>query len=35
MKGNGTFIPSFGSGSFILHFCADFQGAKIKDNGIW
>lgn len=35
MKGNGTFIPSFGSGSFISHFCADFQGAKIKDNGIW
>jgi len=35
MKGNGTFIPSFGSGSFISHFCADFQGAKIKDTGIW
>ncbi|TVY16852.1 putative secreted glycosidase, partial [Lachnellula arida] len=35
MKGNGTFIPSFGSGSFISHFCADFQGASVKDNGIW
>lgn len=35
IKGNGTFIPSFGSGSFVLHFCADFQGATIKDYGIW
>ncbi|TVY35885.1 putative secreted glycosidase [Lachnellula subtilissima] len=35
MKGNGTFIPSFGSGSFVSYFCADFQGASIKDNGIW
>ncbi|TVY42464.1 putative secreted glycosidase [Lachnellula occidentalis] len=35
MKGNGTFLPSFGSGSFVSHFCADFQGASIKDNGIW
>ena len=28
MKGNGTFIPSFGSGSFVLHFCADFTGSS-------
>lgn len=35
MMGNGTFIPSFGSGSFVLHFCADFEGANVKDNGIW
>ncbi|TVY84705.1 putative secreted glycosidase [Lachnellula suecica] len=35
MKGNGTFIPSFGSGSFVSYFCADFQGATIKDSGIW
>ncbi|CAG8975606.1 hypothetical protein HYALB_00006813 [Hymenoscyphus albidus] len=35
IKGNGTFLPSFGSGSFISHFCADFQGANIKDTGIW
>jgi putative alpha-1,2-mannosidase len=35
IKGNGTFIPSFGSGSFVLHFCADFQGARVKDTGIW
>ncbi|RDL31123.1 putative alpha protein [Venustampulla echinocandica] len=35
IRGNGTFLPSFGSGSFILHFCADFLGAKVKDTGIW
>ncbi|KAG9238018.1 alpha-1,2-mannosidase, putative subfamily [Amylocarpus encephaloides] len=35
IKGNGTFTPSFGSGSFVLRFCADFQGANIKDTGIW
>jgi putative alpha-1,2-mannosidase len=35
MMGNGTFIPSFGSGSFISHFCADFSGSAIRDTGIW
>ena len=35
IKGNGTFIPSFGSGSFILNFCADFSGAAVRDTGIW
>jgi putative alpha-1,2-mannosidase len=35
MKGNGTFLPSFGSGSFISHFCVDFAGSSIKDTGIW
>jgi putative alpha-1,2-mannosidase len=35
MMGNGTFIPSFGSGSFISHFCADFSGSSIRDTGIW
>lgn len=33
--GNGTFSPSFGIGSYDLHFCADFQGAGIRDNGVW
>ena len=32
--GNGTFIPSFGSGSFILNFCVDFQGASVRETGI-
>lgn len=33
--GNGTFSPSFGIGDFDLHFCADFQGASIRDTGIF
>ena len=34
MKGNGTFLPSFGAGSYMLHFCADFSGAEIFDSGM-
>jgi putative alpha-1,2-mannosidase len=36
ISGNGTFQPSFGSGSYTLHFCADFK--SIGSNsmvGIW
>lgn len=33
--GNGTFSPSFGTGNFDLHFCTDFQGASIRDTGIF
>lgn len=35
IKGNGTFLPSFGSGYYLVYFCADFFGASVKDNGIW
>ena len=35
MTGNGTFLPSFGSGSYVMHFCVDFFGAEILDNGVW
>ena len=35
IRGNGTFIPSFGGGSFMMHFCAEFTGSTIKDSGIW
>ena len=35
MKGNGTFIPSFGSGSYVLNFCADFSGASVKETGVF
>lgn len=35
MKGNGTFLPSFGAGSYIAYFCLDVNGAKIKDSGVW
>lgn len=31
--GNGTFDASFGIGSYDLHFCADFEGAPIRDTG--
>lgn len=33
--GNGTFNPSFGVGTYDLHFCADFQGATLRDSGIF
>ncbi|KAI9711856.1 MAG: hypothetical protein M1820_002001 [Bogoriella megaspora] len=35
IKGNGTFLPSFGAGSYVLNFCVDFAGASIVDNGVW
>lgn len=35
MTGNGRFLPSFGSGNYVLYFCADFSGATIRDNGIF
>lgn len=35
ITGNGTFSPSFGIGSYDLHFCADFQGASIRDTGVF
>lgn len=35
MRGNGTFLPSFGAGSYQTYFCADFAGARVPDSGIW
>ena len=35
ISGSGTFSPSFGVGSYDLHFCADFSGASIRDTGVW
>ena len=35
MKGNGTFLPSFGAGSYVLHYCVDFFGAEVFDSGVW
>ena len=35
ITGNGTFKPSFGIGTYDLHFCADFQGAEIRDTGVF
>ncbi|KAF3384297.1 putative secreted glycosidase [Penicillium rolfsii] len=36
MKGSGKFLPSFGSGAYTLHFCADFQSSGgLRDSGIF
>lgn len=35
MVGNGTFLPSFGAGSYQLHFCVDYFGADVHDTGVW
>ncbi|KAF1952718.1 family 92 glycoside hydrolase [Byssothecium circinans] len=35
MSGSARFLPSFGTGTWVGYFCADFEGADIKDNGIW
>ncbi|OOQ90455.1 putative alpha-1,2-mannosidase family protein [Penicillium brasilianum] len=36
MTGSGRFLPSFGSGAYTLHFCADFQSSgSLRDSGIF
>lgn len=35
LTGNGTFVPSFGLGTYELHFCADFSGAPVRQTGVW
>ena len=35
MTGNGTFLPSFGAGSYQLHFCVDYFGGDVHDTGVW
>lgn len=35
MTGNGTFLPSFGAGSYVAHFCVDFYGADVYETGVW
>ncbi|KAL4874629.1 glycosyl hydrolase family 92-domain-containing protein [Aspergillus karnatakaensis] len=32
---NGTFLPSFGAGSYRVYTCVDFYGAEVRDSGIW
>lgn len=32
---NGTFLPSFGVGSYQAYTCVDLKGAAIRDTGIW
>jgi putative alpha-1,2-mannosidase len=35
MSGSARFLPSFGTGNWVGYFCADFEGADTRDNGIW
>ncbi|PLB50006.1 hypothetical protein P170DRAFT_354590 [Aspergillus steynii IBT 23096] len=35
LTGNGTFSPSFGQGTYTLHFCVDFKGGKVRETGSW
>ncbi|OSS44863.1 hypothetical protein B5807_10621 [Epicoccum nigrum] len=35
MKGNGTFLPSFGAGSYQAYFCLDVAGGTVEDSGVW
>jgi predicted alpha-1,2-mannosidase len=35
MKGNGTFLPSFGAGSYQAYFCLDVTGGRVRDSGVW
>ncbi|ORY55716.1 family 92 glycosyl hydrolase [Pseudomassariella vexata] len=35
LVGNGTFLPSFGAGSYVMHFCVSFFGGEVLDNGVW
>ena len=35
LRGNGTFLPSFGAGSYRAYFCLDVRGGTIKDSGVW
>ncbi|KAH7156581.1 alpha-1,2-mannosidase, putative subfamily [Dactylonectria macrodidyma] len=31
----GSFTASFGTGQFAAYMCADFQGAPVRDSGVW
>lgn len=35
MRGSGKFDPSFGIGKYEAFFCADFDGAEVKDAGVF
>ena len=35
ITGSGRFLPSFGSGSYVLYFCTDFDGAGVLDTGVY
>jgi putative alpha-1,2-mannosidase len=35
LSGNGTFLPSFGAGSYVAYYCVDFFGADVSETGVW
>ncbi|PSN75350.1 hypothetical protein BS50DRAFT_481148 [Corynespora cassiicola Philippines] len=35
VTGSGTFLPSFGVGTYKSFFCADFSGAAVRDAGVF
>jgi putative alpha-1,2-mannosidase len=35
LTGEGVFGPSFGVGTYKSYFCADFQGADLRDSGVF
>ncbi|EED18887.1 alpha-1,2-mannosidase, putative [Talaromyces stipitatus ATCC 10500] len=35
IRANGTFLPSFGAGSYRSFVCVDFAGGSVNDTGIW
>tara|TARA_R110002003_G_scaffold175_14_gene14289 strand:+ start:7642 stop:8961 length:1320 start_codon:yes stop_codon:yes gene_type:complete len=35
ITGGGRFSPSFGIGTYQSYFCLDFDGATVKDAGVW
>ncbi|KAL2166173.1 hypothetical protein VTG60DRAFT_3156 [Thermothelomyces hinnuleus] len=35
ITGSARFLPSFGAGTFVLHFCTDFEGAEVAESGIF
>lgn len=35
IRANGTFLPSFGAGTYKAYFCADFGGTAVRDSGVW
>ncbi|KAI0006755.1 glycoside hydrolase family 92 protein [Xylariaceae sp. FL0662B] len=35
ITGNGRFQSSFSSGTYVLHFCTDFSGPQMLENGIF
>lgn len=35
ITGSARFGPSFGVGTYVLHFCTDFSGADVADGGVY